>query len=1120
MQPTILIVDDRAINRKFLSILLVHANYRVLEASDGAEALDIVRQEYVALIISDILMPVMDGIEFANRVHADPGIAHIPIIFYTATYRANESRILAQSCGVHTVLAKPAEPQRILDAVASALGIDAKAFDDTSSTDEQLTLRLPVVAGLQSLLQAAIRTSPVSESNPELETSVQADVAPASGNQQSLSLRTAALLELSMTLPSERDPQHLLELFCRAVRDIMHVKHAAVGIGGNDQPKRYAQLDMSTNDVDAIFEVLDPRTGTLHDVLFGGDLLRAQGKGILPVIDALPPDHPLRKNALVVPIMLASHPYGWLYVAGKLGISTFNQEDEQCAATLAVQLAPIYENLVLYDEVQRHAGELMLEMAERQRMTEALQESETRFRQLAKMYAVLSDINSAIVRIHDRDKLFQEACRVAVSQGAFSMAWIGVVDPDMKHGEIVASYGGAAAPDVNLGLSACTDEQQAGLPACAAIREMRPAICNNVEIDPSVASHKQALLAHGYRALAVWPLLTGQRTAAILALFAPEADFFDDDQIKLLDELAGDLSFGLRFIEKEEKLNYLAYYDVLTGLPNSALFHDRLTQFLHSARYEKKIVAVVMLDLQHFAHLNDAMGRNTGDAVLKEVATRLQASLREPFSLARIGGDRFAIAVTGLQQSTDVISILEQQIFNPFKQSMMMDRQEIRVAVQAGLALYPEDGEDTETLFTHAEVALKKAKASGEPFLYYAPQMNATVAVRLAMENKLRVALEEQQFTMYYQPRIDLRTGRIVSAEALIRWNHPQHGQIPPGVFIPVAEANGFIVPIGAWAIDAVCWQQTKWLEQNVPIVPVAVNLSTLQFKNGKVLQTIRDTIRAYGLETQYIEFELTESIVMNDPEEATRSLQALKAMGVKLSLDDFGTGYSSLAYLKRFPFDFVKIDRTFVSNITRSPEDAAIAIAVIAMAHSLNLRVVAEGVETEGQLQYLCKHRCDEMQGYLFSPPVTEAEFEAMLLEGKRLALQRETLERANTLLVVDDDPNIISALKRLLRRDGYNLLTASSGSEALELLAINAVQVIVSDQRMPDMSGAEFLGIVKGIYPDTIRIILSGYTDLEVIAESVNRGEVFKFLTKPWEDDLLREQIRDAFRRYRPAF
>ena len=309
--------------------------------------------------------------------------------------------------------------------------------------------------------------------------------------------------------------------------------------------------------------------------------------------------------------------------------------------------------------------------------------------------------------------------------------------------------------------------------------------------------------------------------------------------------------------------------------------------------------------------------------------------------------------------------------------------------------------------------------------------------------------------------------------------------------------------------------QQARWLQGKIDLVPVAVNLSAAQLRNGKFVQNVTDALSRHRLPAHHIEFELTESMVMNDVELAAANLQALKALGIQLSLDDFGTGHSSLAHLQRFPFDAVKIDRAFIRDVNSNAGNAAIATAVIAMAHSLHLRVVAEGVETEGQLQFLRRRRCDELQGFYFSEAVPAAQFEAMLIEKTLLTLGQQVDE--DTLLIVDDEPSNLSTLRRLLRREGYRVLTASSGQEGLNLLALNKVQVIISDQRMPNMSGTQFMRIVRELYPETIRIILSGFTDLTAVTDSVNQGELFKFMTKPWDDGELVRNIRDAFRLHR---
>jgi diguanylate cyclase (GGDEF)-like protein/PAS domain S-box-containing protein len=926
------------------------------------------------------------------------------------------------------------------------------------------------------------------------------------GDVSTLNLRLAALLELGVTLLSERTPQGLLELFCNATQEIMHARLVAISLGGGERPRHIASRNIEQHDLDALVNFLGLESAILRNLLVSGMPLRAGDLQGSPMAGKLPPL--FERQFLVVPI-LGSQSSGWLYLADRPNGDGFDDADMQFGATLAAQLAPVFENLTLYQEVQQYAGRLELEIVERKRVAGKLHEREAglqraqimtksahvvtgadgvfvswsetlpqllgvndagmppttrkwldlvhpddraRFRdvcitagkqsvrleveyrlrradstwrqlrqvleplleqpdssgqihwfntiqditdqkeqqekiaRLSRISTVLSGINSAIVRIHDREQLLQEACRVAVSLGELSMAWIGLIDPDTLDGTVAASAGGDAHDLEQIQLTARTDSPHRYLPACIALREMRSVICNDVRLDVMPASRGAALYERGHKSIAAWPLIVDNKAIGVLVLRASETGFFDEGEMKLLNELAGDLSFGLQFIEKEERLNYLAYYDALTGLPNRTLFLDRLSQYLLTPKSNGDVAAVVMMDLQHFAQLNDGLGRHTGDAIIRAVAGRVKRVLHEPCSLAHISGGAFAIAIPGLKHGTDAVSVLEQQVFETLLQPFIVGGREIRVAARAGIALWPTDGNDAESLFRHAEVALNKAKSLAEQYLFYAPQMNAAISARMALEDDLQEALNQRQFVIYYQPRVDISSGRIVGAEALIRWQHPVRGLVSPVEFIPLAEETGLIVPIGAWVIDEVCLQQAGWLAQGVQVVPVAVNLSTVQFKKGQVLQTINDCMKSHRIESHHIEFELTESMVMDDPEQGSRNLQALKKLGLKLSLDDFGTGYSSLAYLKRFPFDFVKIDRAFVTDITRSAEDAAIATAIIAMAHSLNLRVVAEGVETREQLEYLREHQCDELQGYYFSESLPAQEFEAMLRSGKRL--------------------------------------------------------------------------------------------------------------------------------------
>ena len=382
------------------------------------------------------------------------------------------------------------------------------------------------------------------------------------------------------------------------------------------------------------------------------------------------------------------------------------------------------------------------------------------------------------------------------------------------------------------------------------------------------------------------------------------------------------------------------------------------------------------------------------------------------------------------------------------------------------------------------------------------------------MEPELRRALVQDELRVYFQPRVNLASGEICGAEALVRWQHPERGLVPPSEFIPLAEDTGLILPLGEWVIRNVCRQQRVWLDGGLPVPPVAVNLSALQFRQKNLVQLIRHELAANQLGAKYLEIEITESTLMDSVDEAAATLQELRATGIKISLDDFGTGHSSLSRLRRLPIDHLKIDQSFVCNLTTEPEDAAICLAIIGLAHNLRMTVIAEGVETEGQANYLRQHHCDEMQGYYFSRPLPVGDFEQLLVQRRTLVLPVRPANERRTLLLVDDEADVLSALKRMLRLEGYDIITATSAREGLELLSIHPVQVIISDQRMPQMSGSEFLSRVRDLHPHTVRLILSGYADLRSVTEAINHGAIYKFLTKPWDDEMLRMDLREAFR------
>ena len=566
--------------------------------------------------------------------------------------------------------------------------------------------------------------------------------------------------------------------------------------------------------------------------------------------------------------------------------------------------------------------------------------------------------------------------------------------------------------------------------------------------------------------------------------------------------------------EAATRIQYLATFDPLTDLPNRNLFSDRLNQALSNMRRYRRQTAVILLDLDRFRSINDTLGPPVGDEVLIEVGRRLQLQVREGDTVGRRGGNEFGFIMANVAHEHDTIALV-QRMLDAVTAPFEIGGTRFSLTASMGISIGPRDSEDADQLLKAADMALARAKAAGRNgFRFYSPAMDADAARRLSLELAMRDALAQHQFSVVYQPQVSLETGHLLGMEALLRWHHPQFGAISPAEFIPIAEETGMILAIGQWVLESACEQTRRWLDLGVVPLRVAVNLSARQFRQSDLVRQVASALQRSGLAPGALELEITESAFIDNIDAAVTQAQALKELGIKLSLDDFGTGYSSLAYLSRFPFDKLKIDQGFVHDITENPVNAAIATAAIVMARSLNLTVLAEGVETEAQARFLRSRRCDSMQGYLFSRPLPPAEFERLLVGKQRLPIADNPDEDTPTLLLVDDEPNVLNALNRLFRREGYRILTATSPLEAFELLAKNTIQVIVSDQRMPGMSGTEFFARVRQLYPSTMRIVLTGYTDIDSVKAAINLGAIYKFLTKPWDDDELRDQIREAFR------
>lgn len=584
-----------------------------------------------------------------------------------------------------------------------------------------------------------------------------------------------------------------------------------------------------------------------------------------------------------------------------------------------------------------------------------------------------------------------------------------------------------------------------------------------------------------------------------------------------------DVSLRQRY---QQHVDHLRTFDQLTGLPNRSSFLDLFIEALNRAREKRRELTVLHVDIDDFFVVNESVGVKAADRLIVRIGECIQEVLRQDDILARLGNDKFAILLgpheTGIDN--DILEVTE-RVRASVGKARVESEKPISLTASIGIARYPEDGDNASELLSHAMIATERVKTSGgNNFCRFeaktAKDSNTPNTPRLLL-GELRQAVKCHEMVLHFQPQISLFSGAIVGMEALIRWQHPQYGLLSPAEFIPLAEQSDLIIEIGEWVLHETCRQMREWLDAGLPPVKIAINLAARHFLVPGLHATVAEALKRHAIEPRHLEIEITEGTMMQDVAAAIRSTRNLKEIGVRISLDDFGTGYSSLAYLSRFPIDVVKIDQSFVRDITTNPVNAAIAQATIAMSHKLNKVVLAEGVETEEQMQYLRRNECDEMQGYFFSKPLPADDISRLLQQGASMNLSGEHDATArSTVLFVDDESNILASLKRTLRREGYVILTANSAAEGFALLAKEPVQLIVSDQRMPEMNGTEFLSRVKSLYPQTVRMVLSGYSEISAVTDAINKGAVYRFMLKPWDDETLREEILGALRHWRELY
>lgn len=935
--PIILVVDDVATNLEFLDTLLRFAGHVVYKATDGAQALDRVRELHPDLVITDVLLPTMGGVEFADRVHAEPAIAHTPIVFYTATYRTEEAHVLARSCGVVAVLSKPAEPQAILDTVANILG-NAPAPQlvpqAVPAYPNFLAAKLPghlrdlndLQSRLRQTLNVALENDNATLPSEALLYSIQV-----------LGLRLSHLLELNLTLLSPHDEVALLNQFCRSAQSAMQCRYVTIGLCDADA-KAVLQMAACGLDDECLrrLERIDPSEGLIGRIVASAKPIRLRDNGDQPTTLGLPAFLPPIKSllALTIPSRLSTLVKGWVWFADKRDDAGFDIEDEQFAAILASQLSLAYGNLVMYGQIQRHAFNLELEVAERRRA--------------------------------------------------------------------------------------------------------------------------------------------------------------------------------------QEKLAYQMTHDHVTGLPRLGPAEEWLQAALTRAAADNGRVVVLRLNIDRLHTINESHGRAAGDHALRVIAERLCDLVRDRGYAAHVAGDEFVIALADRSAARDGLDIAEAARVR-VEEPIAHEVGPIYLTCSIGVSAFPENGREALDLLREAEAAMRRAKHEGRNTIRaFSNAEKRDLIERRTLGMQLRDAIHNRQLTVEYQPQIRGRDWQVLGFEALLRWQHPQFGAVSPVRFIAIAEELGLIIELSDFVIETACRQCRAWIESGAQDFFISINVSSLQFQRPDFVAGIKAKLAEFDVPARYLEVELTESILAERTDLVADAMRSLKALGVGLALDDFGTGFSSLNYLRRFPLDRLKIDQSFVRDIASDASSAGICRAIIVLGHQLGMKVMAEGVETEAQVGYLLRNDCDAFQGYHFSKALAPDQAQELLhqryMNHRAVVQSRE--ERS--LLLVDDEENILSALTRTLRRDGYHIFTATAASEAFDLLARQDIRVIVSDQRMPGMSGTEFLSQVKEMYPGTVRMVLSGYTDLQAVTDAINRGAIYKFMTKPWNDAELRTQVAEAFRLY----
>jgi diguanylate cyclase (GGDEF)-like protein len=620
-------------------------------------------------------------------------------------------------------------------------------------------------------------------------------------------------------------------------------------------------------------------------------------------------------------------------------------------------------------------------------------QAEQRVARLTRVLQTLSGINAALVRIPRRDEMLQETCRLAHSIGGYVLAMVALINPTTRMARPVgwAGYDFLARPDEEFPVA-----DHEGSDSSLMGRVMRTGesvLCEDIESFPHVIHGRDSLIAAGVRTLAVLPLRVDQTPVGSFLVGGGTPGEIGADEMLLLEEVVSNLSFALQYLDKQDAVRFLSYFEPLTGLAKRALFCERLSRLLTRGSERLPSLAITVFDITHLRVINDSYGRHTGDRLLQCVADRLKAHFPDTDQLAHLGGGTFACVNALPERAADESRALHDDVTRVFARPFSVDGREVVAEIKSGLACYPQDGQEANLLVHNAEGALKEAKAQGERYLHHRIEMNSALAQRVGMEHRLRTALDNGQFLLHYQPKVSLRTGRIASVEALLRWHDPEKGLTSPASFLPLLESAGLLGATDAWVLRQAAADCHDWRQRGLPPLRVAVNVSPAELRRRNAARQILDAIGDLAGSSEWgIDVEITEGALAGDSSSCVHALRLLRAAGLGVAIDDFGTGFSSLGRLSELPIDTLKIDRTFTGRLPSDRKSCTLVSTIIGLAHAFDMSTVAEGVETAAQLDYLVHAGCDESQGYLHSKPIAKAALEALLLsqpDGRDIALK-----------------------------------------------------------------------------------------------------------------------------------